>query len=248
MNIVVLSETSIIDRLSASVASTADNIAYYPLIEILPININNKKVIDCVHSANKIIFQSKNSVRCSQMIWDCVAKHNKLTCFAVGKATATTVREKIGVDCLSPEKIYSSESLLNMEELRNVEDDKIVILKGKDGRNLISDTLIERGAELESIDVYERKSKDLELNQISLDAVLFNYIIVLSRFALEVFLNKFKDRLDSYKLVFIVPNTRVVKSLSLGKSSIYIVVNEINNEAAYLKSIQEHQASISLMN
>ena len=41
MNIVVLSETSIIDRLSASVASTADNIAYYPLIEILPININS---------------------------------------------------------------------------------------------------------------------------------------------------------------------------------------------------------------
>ena len=135
-----------------------------------------------------------------------------------------------------------------MEELRNVEDDKIVILKGKDGRNLISDTLIERGAELESIDVYERKSKDLELNQISLDAVLFNYIIVLSRFALEVFLNKFKDRLDSYKLVFIVPNTRVVESLSLGKSSIYMVVNEINNEVAYLKSIQEHQASISSMN
>ena len=61
-------------------------------------------------------------------------------------------------------------------------------------------------------------------------------------------MNKFKDRLDIYKFVFIVPNTRVVKSLSLGKSSIYIVVNEINNEAAYLKSIQEHQASISLMN
>ena len=158
------------------------------------------------------------------------------------------MREKIGVNCLSPEKIYSSESLLNMEELHNVEGDKIIILKGIDGRNLIYDTLIERGAEIESIDVYERKSKDLELNQISLDAVLYNYIIVLSRFSLEVFLNKFKDRLDIYKFVFIVPNTRVVKSLSLGKSSIYIVVNEINNESAYLKSIQEHQASISLMN
>ena len=243
MNIVVLSETSIIDRLSASVAS--DNITYCPLVEILPININNKKVIDCVLSSNKIIFQSKNSVRCSHMIWDYVAKHNKLTCFAVGKATATTVREKIGVNCLSPEKIYSSESLLNMDELQNVEGDKIIILKGKDGRSLINATLTERGAELESIDVYERKSKNLELNQISLDAVLYNYIIVLSRFSLEIFLNKFKDRLNSYKFVFIVPNTRVVESLSLGKSSIYIVVNEINNETAYLKSIQQHQTSIS---
>ena len=179
------------------------------------------------------------------MIWDYVAKHNKLTCFAVGKATATTVREKIGVNCLSPEKIYSSESLLNMDELQNVEGDKIIILKGKDGRSLINATLTERGAELESIDVYERKSKNLELNQISLDAVLYNYIIVLSRFSLEIFLNKFKDRLNSYKFVFIVPNTRVVESLSLGKSSIYIVVNEINNETAYLKSIQQHQTSIS---
>jgi uroporphyrinogen-III synthase len=75
---------------------------------------------------------------------------------AVGKGTAEAMHQQgLTVD-LQPTQAVGSEGLLAMPELAQVAGKKIVIVRGKGGRELLADTLIARGATISYIEVYER--------------------------------------------------------------------------------------------
>ena len=245
MNIVVISETSIIHELTKKVNLLNGTITYYPLTEISPISFNKKNLINYINKADKIIFQSKNAVKCTHEIWKETKITNKQTFYAIGKVTSQCVKEEIGINCEYPVNDYSSHGLLSMDNLQRVENQEIIIIKGREGREVIFKSLQERGAEVKSFDVYERKDKSFSSNEIPLDDSFYNYIIVLSQSSLKVFLNKFKNNLDSYKLVFLVPDPRIIDSHLLGASSEFMVVDSIDNDSAYLDLIKKHQETIS---
>ena len=93
---------------------------------------------------------------------------------AVGSGTSKQLQD-MGIDkVLSPEGQFDSESLLELPELQQANN--ILIIKGVGGRTLLKETLQERGANVFSIDVYQRRkpsnnNSDL-LNQY-LDLILF---------------------------------------------------------------------------
>ena len=75
---------------------------------------------------------------------------------AVGKKTAQTLAAHGITATLVPEKAFNSEALLALPELQQVAGQKISIIRGEGGRELLKETLSHRGAEVEYVDVYRR--------------------------------------------------------------------------------------------
>ena len=102
-----------------------------------------------------MIFVSRNAVN-HFMAGSKAELPPQLKLIAVGKGTADAMKQQgLTVDFL-PTQSVGSEGLLLMPELEHVSGKKIVIVRGKGGRELLADTLIARGATISYIEVYER--------------------------------------------------------------------------------------------
>lgn len=75
---------------------------------------------------------------------------------AVGGATAEALRaRRVRVDII-PENGFNSEALLAHPALQNIQDHRILIFRGQGGRELLAQSLGERGAYVEYAEVYRR--------------------------------------------------------------------------------------------
>lgn len=74
----------------------------------------------------------------------------------VGVRTAVAL-EPYGLTAdLVPEHNFSSEGLLALDELQDMRARRVVIFRGNGGREVLRDTLVERGAEVDYVEVYRR--------------------------------------------------------------------------------------------
>ncbi len=80
---------------------------------------------------------------------------------AVGAGTASQLRE-VGIDKVRVPDRFNSEGMLAMPELQQVQNKRILVVKGQGGRSLLQDTLKDRGAEYQSLDVYVREPLAIE--------------------------------------------------------------------------------------
>lgn len=75
---------------------------------------------------------------------------------AVGQATARALNAQgLQVSLVSPEP-YNSEALLSLAELQNLQGQRVIIFRGKGGREWLGDTLQTRGATVEYAECYQR--------------------------------------------------------------------------------------------
>jgi uroporphyrinogen-III synthase len=112
-------------------------------------------------------------------------------------------------------EISDSEHLLKLDELHNVTNKKILILRGNGGRELIFDTLATRGASVEYREVYKRENlafrSDL-LVPIWQDENI-NQLVITSSGQLDYFISQFtKEHLDwLFTLHLYVPSERIAQ-------------------------------------
>lgn len=76
--------------------------------------------------------------------------------FAVGPTSAVPLKNTLNITALIPDSVYSSEGLLALPQLKDVAGNRIIILKGTGGRDLLERTLKERGAVLDGCELYRR--------------------------------------------------------------------------------------------
>lgn len=75
---------------------------------------------------------------------------------AVGKATQVSLEKASQQRVLAPQEYFNSEGVLDLVELQNVKGKRILILRGKGGREFLADSLIERGATVDYYQPYQR--------------------------------------------------------------------------------------------
>ena len=82
---------------------------------------------------------------------------DRLDIAAIGQASGRALARH-GIDrCLQPENDFSSEGLLALPRLREVAGQRIAIVCGEGGRELLVETLNARGARVDRAEVYRRE-------------------------------------------------------------------------------------------
>jgi uroporphyrinogen-III synthase len=80
----------------------------------------------------------------------------------VGQGSAKALRESGISNIIVPTERFDSEGLLALPELHNVSGWRVMIFRGDGGRELLGNTLTERGATVEYVSCYQRSKPQLD--------------------------------------------------------------------------------------
>jgi uroporphyrinogen-III synthase len=100
-----------------------------------------------------IVFVSANAVRFGAMLLD---QRRDLSLAAIGPATARALNQAGYRVAIVPSAGYDSESLLADPRLAYLTGKRVLLVKGRSGRELLGAELARRGASVEAAEVYER--------------------------------------------------------------------------------------------
>jgi len=101
-----------------------------------------------------VVFVSANAVRYGADILD---HRRDLAVAAVGQATAAAINGAGYRVSLMPEDGADSESLLALPQLAHMSGQRVLIVRGSGGRELLSEVLTARGAQVQYAEVYTRE-------------------------------------------------------------------------------------------
>jgi uroporphyrinogen-III synthase len=170
LKIVVTRPKDQADNLIKRLKKLGAEVIFFPTIEITP-TLNDKNLTNTIAQLDQtylLIFISRNAVRCAEKLikehWPTLPKNLKVA--AIGQGTAEEL-DKIGIHVdLLPQGTFNSETLLEIPELNDVAGKNVVIVRGEDGKEILGNTLRERGAIVRYAETYRRLRPDTEIEPI----------------------------------------------------------------------------------
>ena len=112
---------------------------------------------DNIRHYDLVLFVSRNAVDFGFHYLDPAQLPPDLQLGVIGKGSLMAL-QNYGIESqLVPANSYNSEGLLESPALQQVTAKRVLILRGQEGRNLLGDTLRERGAEVDYCEVYRRQ-------------------------------------------------------------------------------------------
>jgi uroporphyrinogen-III synthase len=131
----------------------------FPVLEIISVDLVDeiKKRLNAIQQYQWLFFVSTNAVnfalRANNGKIDNLQHVRKV---AVGPATAKALKKAgLNVD-LVPEQGFNSEAILALPQLQKLDGQSCLIVRGQGGRELLAETLEERGAQVYYLEVYRR--------------------------------------------------------------------------------------------
>jgi len=207
-----------------AIESAGGKVLSLPLIEIEALSdtqavrdLKDKVMqLDCYQS---IIFVSNNAVR-----FGGEAINNYWPQFpvdvdviAVGPTTARAAQELLGCRVIQPDSGMTSEDILQLPQLQNVNGKKIAIVRGQGGRELLANSLRERGAVVDYIEAYSRNPvayEDVDFKQ-RLGSFGVNVLTVSSGESLDRLTQLLADDEELVRAThLVVPSARVAEQAS----------------------------------
>ena len=147
-------------NLSVAIQQRGGNAIPFPLISICPLSDYREfdEKVSKLSRADWAIFISSNAV---DNAMPRIIKHygsvpDTLKFAAIGPQTAMQLASYGVNHVLIPNTRFDSEALLKLPEMHAVNSQRIMIFRGIGGRELLSDTLQKRGAQLDFAECYQR--------------------------------------------------------------------------------------------
>lgn len=148
-----------------------------PTLEIIPLSVNPQ---DLPSQIDKAIFISANAVTYGLPYLQHI---NLKQLIAIGKKTAQTLNKQTTQTILTAPAPYNSEALLQQPELQDLSGQHIIIFRGQGGRDLLANTLQQRGANVSYVNVYHRQQPIIDTNWLKYESI--DIIIVTSGESLQ---------------------------------------------------------------
>jgi uncharacterized protein HemX/uroporphyrinogen-III synthase len=136
-------------RLADLVAGAGGRPMLFPAIEVEPLP---PRSIPRLEEVDLVVFVSPTAVHYAAE----ELRSSSARMAAVGSGTKRELQSRGFREVLAPEDGADSEALLALPELRDVSGKRVLIVRGEGGRELIADTLSERGAQVEYLECYRR--------------------------------------------------------------------------------------------
>ena len=145
-------------KIAERIAIAGGTALVFPALEIvaLPETPQLGTLIDRLDEFDLAVFVSANAVEQGWAAVARAARPTRLRCAAVGGATRAALQERGISGVIAPTEQFDSEALLALPELRAVAAQRIVIFRGEGGRELLGQTLAQRGAQVEHAVTYRR--------------------------------------------------------------------------------------------
>lgn len=119
-------------------------------------------LIDRLDAVDMAIFISPNAVnKAMNLIKSRRTIPATLQIAAIGRGSSRELKHFGIAKIIAPTARFDSENLLEMPELQDVAGKRIVIFRGDGGRELLGDTLTQRGALIEYAECYRRSRPDV---------------------------------------------------------------------------------------
>ena len=138
----------------------------FPTLEIHAASVDDASIQKALNS-QWLIFTSTNAVYFALKAFS--GKMSQLKCLqlaAVGQATASALQQAdLTVACV-PTTEFSSEGLLAEPAMQSVADQQITIVRGVGGREKLAQTLKNRGAHADYLEVYSRRQPTMDNSQL----------------------------------------------------------------------------------
>ena len=158
LKILVTRPAHLATKLCSRISELGGSAVLFPTLEIIDaldsVAHNNIKQLSFMDFC---IFTSQNAVLKAAPLFAGLSKPTHLSIAAIGQATAKQCQlSQIPVN-LVPESDYSTEGLLSLSELQQIQNKKVLIVKGEDGRGELEQVLRSRGAIVTTAIVYRRQ-------------------------------------------------------------------------------------------
>lgn len=145
---------------SHSLRQHGANVILFPLIEVIatPNTVQAKTVLEDLAQYDAAIFISTNAVHFGLALLNEQQRRQLryLTIGAIGSKTANAlIQQGLPVQWL-PSGGFTSEDFLAMPAVEYLAGQRVLIFRGEGGRELLAETLQERGAKVAYVDCYQR--------------------------------------------------------------------------------------------
>ncbi len=159
-NVLVTRPAHQAENLSILIEQQGWNALRFPTLEIAAVNNQLiQKQLEDIEQWQWLIFISANAVNFAiQANNGKIDNFKGLSIAAVGKATEKALSVAgLSVDLL-PEHEFNTEGLLATNEMKQISGKACLIVRGKGGREVLAETLKNRGAKVDYMEVYTRRA------------------------------------------------------------------------------------------
>lgn len=126
------------------------------------------KISQTIQQYDIALFVSQNAIQNTFEFIDINNWPKNLKIGVIGKGSADYIKQYQLHEVELSQSTFDSEGLLATPFLNQIKGKKIIIFRGQQGRNLLGDTLIERGAEVQYCEVYKRSVPLISSDSISI--------------------------------------------------------------------------------
>ena len=236
--------------LCEALAAAGYRVHSLPLLEIQPLpepSPAQRQLVLDLDRYQHVIFISGNAVRYGMSwiedYWPQLPVG--LSWYAIGEATARTLRD-YGITAVSPAATMTSEALLAEPQLRAVAGQRILVIKGEDGRATLGEELRRRGARVDELACYRRQCPDYERGE--LDRLLARWRIGLVMISSGEGLSNLLALLSPQEttkftgITLLVPSDRIAR-MAQKAGFTRVITAENASDSAMQRALEEWQPS-----
>ncbi|MEZ0209538.1 MAG: uroporphyrinogen-III synthase [Methylophilus sp.] len=145
-------------KLNAAIAQAGGSVISFPLLDIasLPDLSAFYAAISPLNQFDWAIFISSNAVQYGMPLLQQNPLPASLKFAAIGPTTASALQGFGVTEVLKPSDRFDSESLLALPQLQQMQGQRVLIVRGVGGREVLADTLKQRGAQVVFGECYRR--------------------------------------------------------------------------------------------